>query len=232
MRWGICLAILVAPAAAETIVDVSSQSSIVVHTGDTLVFQLLTWNFALNAARQNLPLYPTDVDFALISAPLSGVGEFAATVESADGKVSMDIGELTFGAGYLESSGYTGAVSELTGHLSLSLLESEALFNGSSIFIEFLNEGPTVTLDLAPYLLRQDLLVSLSEGPLSVGAMTGSVELESPDSRVSSTKSSGALSFSSDSTVPEPQTAGLLFGGGAVLCGISALLARVGRRRK
>jgi hypothetical protein len=204
----------------------------VVGTGDTLIFQLLTWNFALNAARQNLPLYPADVDFALMSAPLGGAAGFVATVESADGTVSVALDNLSFGPGYLQSSGYTGAVSELTGHLSLSLLDSEALFSAPSIFIDFQNEGPAVTLNLAPYLLRQDLFASLSEGPLSVGAMPGSVELEIPDSPSSLKRLGGTVTLAGDSSVPEPQTAGLLFGGGVLLCGLSAVLARVSRRRK
>ena len=198
-----------------SILDVSSETSIVVPTGDTLIFRLLTGSYGVNAALQDLPLYPTDFNFALVSAPLSGAAGFAASVESADGTVSVALDNLTFGPGNLQSSGHTGAVSVLQGHLHLSsLLDSARLFSGSSVVIALLNEGPDITVGLAPYLLRQDLFASLSGGPLSVGARPGSVEL-------------GA-----DSEVPEPQTFLLLFGGGALLCGLSAVLARVSRRRK
>ena len=216
-----------------SILDVSSETSIVVHTGDTLIFQLLTWNFGVNAAPQNLSPYPTDVSFALVSAPLSVGAGFAATLESADGTVSVALDNLTFGPGNLQSSGYTGAVSVLQGALHLpSLLDSEGLFSGSSIVIDLLNEGPDVTVGLAPYLLRQDLFASLSGGPLSVGAIPGSVELESPDKPMTLKRFGGPAIFAPDSEVPEPQTLALLFGGGALLCGLSAALARFSRRRK
>jgi hypothetical protein len=222
---------LAAPAMGVTILDVSSETSLVVHTGDTLIFELLTWNFGANAARQNLSPYPTDVNFALVSAPLSGAAGFAASVESADGTASFALGDLTFGLGNLQSSGYTGAVSILQGHLNLSLRDSERLFGASSILIDLLNEGPDVTVGLPPYLLRQDLFASLSGGQLSVGAIPGSVELESPDKPMN-LKYFGEMGPSADSEVPEPQTLALLFGGGALLCGLSAVLARVSRRRK
>ena len=233
LRWGICIAILAAPAMGGTILDVSSETSIVVQTGDSLVFQLLTWNFGVNAAGQNLSPYPTDVNFALVSDPLSGAAGFAASVESADGSVSLALGDLAFGLGNLQSSGYTGAVSVLQGHLQLSsLLDSAALFSAPSIDIVLQNEGPDVTVGLAPYLMRHDLFASLSGGPLSVGAITGSVELEIPDKPLNLKRSGGPVIFALDSEVPEPQTLGLLFGGGALLCGLSAVLARVSRRRK
>jgi hypothetical protein len=212
--------------------DVSAETTIEMHTGDTLIFQLLTWNFRVNAARLNQPLYPTDVNFALVSAPLSGAAGFAATLESADGTVSVALDNLTFGPGRLQSSGYTGAVSVLKGHLNLSLLDSAALFSASSVVIALQNEGPDVTVGLAPYLLQQDLYASLSGGPLSVGAIPGSVGLESQDRPVNSMDFGGAVILAADSEVPEPQTGALLFGGGALLCGLSAVLARVSRARK
>jgi hypothetical protein len=232
LRWGICLAILAAPPMGASILDVSSETSIVVHTGDTLVFQLLTWNFAVNAARQNLSPYPTDLNFALVSAPLSEAAGFTASVESVDGTVSVALDNLAFGLGNLQSSEYTGAVSVLQGALHLSLRDSQRMFGESSIFIDLLNEGPDVTVALAPYLLRQDLFASLSGGPLSVGAITGSVELESPDMPMNLKRFGGLAILAPDSEVPEPQTLALLFGGGALLCGLSAVLTRVSRRRK
>ena len=233
LRWGICLAILAAPPLGASTLDVSSETSVVVHAGDTLIFELLTRNFGVNAALQDQSPYPTDVNFALVSAPLSEAAGFAASVESADGTVSFALGDLTFGQGNLQSSGYTGAVSVLQGALHLpSLLDSARLFSGSTVVIALLNEGPDVTLDMAPYLLRQDLFASLSGGPLSVGAVTASVELESPDKLLNSKPFGGTSPLGADSEVPEPQTLGLLFGGGVLLCGLSAVLARISSRRK
>ena len=129
-------------------------------------------------------MYPTDVSFALVSAPLSVAGGFAATLESADRTVSVAFGNLTFGPGHFQGSGYAGEVSTLQGYLHLSPLLSEALFSAPSAVIALRNEGPDVTVGLAPYLLRQDLYASLSGGPLSVGAIPGSVDLESQENPV------------------------------------------------
>src|ERR1035437_10971995 len=82
LRWGLYLAILAAPAMGAATVDVSSETSTVVHTGDTLAFELLTWNYGVNAASFGLPRYPTVVNFELVSAPLSMAGGVAVTPES------------------------------------------------------------------------------------------------------------------------------------------------------
>jgi hypothetical protein len=212
-------------------IDVSSATSVVVNTGDTLVFQLSTSNFAANAARFGLQVQVTDVDFALATLPLSGAGKFVATLESADQSTSVAFGDLTFGPGYFQGSGYVGEVSTLQGYMHISPLLSEALFGGSSILIALQNEGPDVTIGLAPYLLRQDLYTSLSGGPLSVGAIPGSVELESPASGAKSMNLGSALDFSNDDDAPEPNTGVMLLGGGTLLCGLSAILTRLSRRR-
>src|ERR1019366_3162007 len=139
LRWGLYLAILAVPAMGAATVDVSSETSTVVHTGDTLAFELLTWNYGVNAASFGLPLYPTDVNFELVS--------FAS---------------LSFGPGYIQGSGYTGGVSAVQGFLQLSPSLAEALFGGGSAFIDLRNDGPDVTIGLAPYALRQDVYASLS----------------------------------------------------------------------
>ena len=232
LRWGIYLAILVAPAIGAATIDVSAETSAVVHTGDTLVFQLLTWNFGVNAAAFGLPVYPTDVSFALVSAPLSVAGGFAATLESADRAVSVAFDSLTFGPGSFQGSGYAGEVSTLQGYLRLSPLLSEVLFSAPSAVIALRNDGPDVRIGLDPYVLRQNLYTSLSGGPLSVGALPGSVDLESPVNLASLMDLGGAVTFAADAAVPEPQTGGLLFGGGVLLCGLSVVLGRVSRKRK
>ena len=173
LQLGLWFAILSAPSIGAATIDVSADTSATVRTGDTLVFHLLTSNFALDAARFGLPLYPSEVSFALVSAPLGANGEFAATLESADRGVSVAFGDLTFGPGYFQGSGYTGDVSTLQGRLSLSPLQSEVLFGSTSAVIALRNQGPDVEVGLAPYALRQSLYASLTGGPLSVGAVAG-----------------------------------------------------------
>ena len=226
LRWGLYLAILAAPGIGAATIDVSSAASTVVRTGDTLAFQLLTWNYGVNAAAVGLPQYPTAISFDLVSALLSVEGGFSATLESADRAVSVGFGSLTFGPGFIQSSEYTGAVSTVQGYLQLSPLLSEALFSAGSAVIALHNDGPDVTLGLAPFVLRQDLYSSLSGGPLSVGPLPGPVNLESPDNGVVR-----PLELGTDA-VPEPRSGGLFLGGGALLCGLSIILARVSRGRR
>ena len=235
LQWGLYLAILAAPAMRASSIDVSADTSAVVRTGDTLVFQLLTWNFGVNAAAFGLPVYPADVNFALVSAlqsNVSGAGEFAATLESVDRAVSAAFGNLTFSPGYFEGSGYAGAVSTLEGYLHLTPQVSKAVFSASSAVLILRNEGPDVTVGLAPYMLRQSLYASLSGGPLSVGAVPVLVDLESGDGGAHLGNSGGKGNLGGDAKVPEPQSWGLLLGGGILLCGLSAVLSRVSRGRR
>lgn len=231
LRWGLYLAILVAPALAASTIDVSAQTSAVVRTGDTLVFHVFTWNFGVNAAAVGLPVYPADVSFALVSAPLSVAGGFAATLESTDRAVSVAFGNLTFSPGKFQKGGHAGEVSTLEGYLHLSSSLSEALFGARSAVIALRNQGPDVTLGFAPYLLRQDLYTSLSGGPLSVGAVPGWVDLESPVKPASLINLRAPVSFAAGLDVPEPRSGGLLFGGGVLLCGLSMVLGRFSRAR-
>jgi hypothetical protein len=235
LRWGIYLAILAAQATSAATIDVSAETNAVVHTGDTLVFHLLTRSFGVQATGLGLPVYPDAVNFALISAPLGGSGGFDATLESADGAVSVAFGDdLTFRPGYFQGSGYAGEVSTLQGYLHLAPQLSEALFSTSSAIIALRNEGPDVTVGLPPYLLRQDLFASLSGGPLSVGAVPFSVDLESKVNRAGLANLEASADFSADSEVPEPQSGRLLLGGGVLLCGLSVVLKRFsadGRKR-
>jgi hypothetical protein len=227
LRWGLYLAILAVPLLRAGTIDVSSQTNAVVHTGDTLLFELLTWNFGVNATAFGLSPYPTAVNVDLVSAPLSVTGGFAATLESADRTLSVAFDSVTFGPGYIQSSGYTGVVSTVQGYLQLSPLLSQALFGAGSAFLALRNTGPDVTVGLPPYGLPWDVYASLTGGPLSVGALPGAVNLQSQGNRVNFLGWGGAVD-----SVPEPRSGGLLLGGGALLCGLSVLLARVSRGRE
>src|SRR5260370_41379587 len=102
LRWGLYLAFLTAPVIGASTIDLSTETSAVVHTGDTLVFQLLSWNFALDAAAFGLSAYPAEVNFALVSAPLGAAGEIAAPLKLADRVVFWRFGEPTLGPAYFQ----------------------------------------------------------------------------------------------------------------------------------
>ena len=228
----LCIAMLAAAPLGAAIIDVSAETSVVVRNGYTLAFELGTWNFGVNAAAFGLPQYPSDINFALISMPLSVTGDFNATLSSANGAVSVDFGSLGFGTGFIEGSEYTGAVATVQGYLHLSSLLSEELFGGGSAVLTFRNDGADVTVGSMPWVLGQDLYASLSGGPLSVGAIPGKVMLDPPDKPENLLSSSGPSTLAAETALPEPRSGAMLMGGGLVLFGLSRILARISRRQR
>jgi hypothetical protein len=238
-KYGLYFAILAASGLrASTIVDVSSNTSTTLSSGDSLIFQVGSANFAGTAQSFGQSIFPTAICFALMTSPLSGAGAFDATLSSADGSVSVAFdGPLAFTDGVMASSGYAGSVSALNGYLQLSPLLSEALFSAPpELTLSY--TGPDINLGLSPYTLRQQLQVSLISGPLSAGALQGGVTLESPDPSLvagatfdGSTALSQSGGFSFAFPVPEPDSRMLSLGGGALLVGLSWLARRRTRRR-
>jgi hypothetical protein len=231
LNWGLYLAILAVPALPAATIDVSSNTSTSIASGDSLAFQVVSWNFARNAISFGQSIYPTAVSFSLLTDPIAGGGDFQATLQSADGSVSAAFaGPLAFTGGMLNSSGNATAVSTLNGYLYLSPLLSEALFSASPVLI-LTYDGPDLTLGLDSYTMRQELQVTLSGGPLTVGALQGPVTLQTPAlSRFTVTpfiqdgSPSGPGGISQDSTVPEPDSALLSLGGGMLLVALSRLV--------
>jgi hypothetical protein len=205
-------------AAAIANLDVSAETVQAVHTGDRLIFHLYTSNFAKNAARFDLPAFPADLSFALVTAPLVEAAEFAVTLESEDRLVTAAFRDLRFTPGILKSSAYSGDVSTLQGYLHLSPLLSESIFESGSIAIVLENLGPEIEIGLASSLLRQDLYVGLSVGSLSVGALPGWVELEAPQNQRTRAIFGVAEAVAAPAEVPEPRPGVLIFAGAAILC--------------
>lgn len=186
------------------------STTALLHSGDSLRFEVLAWNFAALAAGFGVEQYPTGVRFVFVSAPVNSTAQFEAALDSGDGAVAAPFGALlSFAPGVFQGSGYSGTVSTLEGSLYLSEALSQQLFGGSAAVLTLRNTGADVTLGLPPYTLAQDLNVSLSGGPLSVGALNGGVTLED---------------------APEPGSGALLLVGGALLCLLSRVLKRVFNR--
>ena len=224
----LCFAMLTASSVSASTLDVSALTRVVVRTGDTLVFHLLTSNFSGNAARLGLAQSPSQLDFALVSAPSDVPGEFAVSVESADRSVSEAFGELTFHSAFFHGSAYSGEVSILEGELSVPPLLAAALFQGPFVVLALRNEGADVRLGLDPYVLRQDLYAGVSGGPLSVGAVPYLVDLEGRRSHpmfLPRVTNGAAMA-----EVPEPGAGGLLLGGGVLLWAILARRTRIFHR--
>ena len=186
--------------------DVSAETVQTVQTGDRLVFHVFTTNFAVNAARFDLPAFPADLNFALVTAPLREGGKFAVTLESGDRSVTAGLGDLTLAPGVLNSNAYSGDVSTLQGYLHVSPLLSASIFESASIAIVLENLGPGIQIGLSPYVLRQDLYVGLSVGRLSVGALPGWVELEEPQNQRNRAVFAVAGAAAARAEVPEPHS--------------------------
>jgi hypothetical protein len=192
------------PLSAGTI-DVSQAVTVQLRPGDALVFDIPSWNYTLNAAAFSLPLYPTAINFVLISA--SDVSAtFEARLQSSDGVFSEILGApLSFSAGVLSSSAYSGPVSTMEGGFQLTTQNSQEIFGGpGEATLTLRNLGPAVVLGVPSNMpnttLGQDLFVSLSGGPLAVGALHGAVLLQP-----------------SLAPVPEPRSGWLPIAGGLLL---------------
>jgi hypothetical protein len=201
----------VLPLAAGTI-NVSTQTSALLDTGDELSFTVPSWDFEINAVNLGLSEYPTSMEFMFVSDSLDVPAQVDVILESGDGSVSVSLGSpLSFAPGMFQGSRYSGAVSVLDGSLQLSETLSQQLFGGSPAVLILLNTGPALTVGLPPYTLQQDLNVSLGGGGLSVGAPLGAVALVDPPDPPD------------PPGVPEPRSGLLLLGGGALLWALSHL---------
>ena len=224
-RWyGLAVILSVLPLGAGTI-DVSTQASVFLDTGDTLSFTVPSWNFGIDAAKFGLAEYPTRVGFMFASLPEGSPGQFEVVLESGDGSVSVSFGTpLSFTSGIFQGTGYGGAVSVLDGSLQISEALSQQLFGSSAAVLTLLNTGPAVTVGLPPYGLQRDINVSLGGGGLSVGAPLGQVSLVDPPlGRVSLMDSLDPLDSPDSPDVPEPGSGLLLLGGGALLWALARL---------
>jgi hypothetical protein len=205
------------PLGAGTI-DVSTQVSASLNTGDAFSFTVPSWNFGIDAAHYGLPEYPTSVRFVFVTASEDSLAQFEAVLVSGDGSVSVSFGApLSFVPAMFQGSTYSGAVSVLEGSLQISETGSQQLFGSSPAVLILLNTGPALTLGLPPYTLQQDLNVSLGDSGLSVGARLGGVALmdasDPPD----------PPDPADPADAPEPRSGLLLLGGGALLWALSRL---------
>jgi len=222
------LALLVVLRLQAGTIDVSSAQSVTVRTGESLSFELFTSSYAANAQRLDLPLNPVALQFALITAETDSTSQFAASLSSPDASTTIALESLlTFLPGYYSSAGYQGAVSTLKSQVQFDPQVSQDLFRAGVIRLRLTNLGGEVYFGLTPLRLSQDLYGSLSGGPLSVGAITGPVTLETLGTLRSA--HGFAVAAVPVAGAPEPATGGLAFAAGAVLVALSAQASRTSR---
>jgi hypothetical protein len=202
---------LAAALSAKTI-DVSSQTTQELQSGDSLVFLFADTSYAQRASSMGMASSPLEIFFNLISTPIGSAGQFTATLESMDGSASaLFPGPITWSNGVAQTSGYSGQASVLSDNVTLSSALSREIFAGSEAELALTYMGPDVTVGLPGYSLQHDLTISLAGGPLSIGAMNYAVALVS---RVPVAQA------------PEPNSAVMVIAAGLLMCAISLALKR------
>jgi len=199
---GIAAALLIAslPLAAGPI-DVTSQTTARLDTGDALFFTLATYGFGIDAAAAGLSPYPAVMSFSFVSALPGPAGPFDPVLETAGGAaIETSPVVLEFAPGQYQAASFSGKVSVMEGSLALSSALSQQLFRGPSALLVLENLGPSATFGLSSFSIGHDLTVSLYGGGLSTGAPVVQATLDD----------------SPASGVPEPGSGWLLAGGGAL----------------
>jgi hypothetical protein len=221
--------LLTVPALHANMIDVSLSQTIVVSRGDTLSFELFTGSYRSAAQKFGLSLDPDVLRFALITAPLAPGPEVSVTLRSVDSSLFVPLGApLDFTAGYYASDGFQGNVSTLQGQFALNKHASQNLLESGSIWLDFTNHVAGFTLGLEPLPVSRDLWVSLSGGPLSVGANNGAVLLGHPV-RPGAAKLAAAAAPGALTNTPEPASMWTMFSGGGLLFAFSGALRRFSR---
>jgi hypothetical protein len=183
--------------------------------GDSLEF-LFSSSFANYAAGMGMPPYPRVVTFMFASMPVNMTGQFTAEIESAGGTALAAFpGSIGWTSGYAQNSGYSGPISALMDAISFSSPVSQAIFAGSEAELILTYTGPDVTVGVQGRSLRQDLIVSLSGGALSMSGMVYSEALG--HIRITTGRTAAA----------EPDSAALLVMAEASMCALAAALKRV-----
>jgi hypothetical protein len=159
---------------------VVTQATASVNTDYALLFTLDTSKFAEAASNEGSPMLPGVVSFRFDTGSPAPSGLWAALLETPEGSVIATFPEfMEFETAQYFSPDYSGPVGEIEGSLPLSSAASQQL-GDSRVVLVLLNLGPTVTVGLPPYLIADDLTVSLSGDRLTTSAPVVEVTLADP----------------------------------------------------
>jgi hypothetical protein len=231
-RWGIfvCLAALPLPAA---MIDVTGQTQVTLGPGDALAFTFSASSYLAYAAQYQTPPYPTAIDFRLIAADLPSTLDFTAELQSGNGLTSVTFGDVAVSAGWFHGALFNGTVSAVSGSANLAPDIAAEIFSGPAILV-LRNASSSVTVDLPPYRLAQEMVVSVEGGGLSVGGVIDGISLEQAPATFDqagdpSLDAMGNFLADGPQDVPEPSSGLLLAGGAALLLALGAVLKRFKR---
>jgi len=208
LRYRVFLIAFSALPLGASVIDVTAQTSVLLHLGDELRFEIDSIGYNSIAGLYGAPPLPERVEFVMDNAPDMGAGRFIAWMESATGQLEVRFATLWQIPASFHGSQYTGPITVLTSALDVAGQDSAALFGERRAFLVLQNRNPDITLGLPPYTLSQDMKVTLSGGPLAIGARVQSVTL-----------------LSGVAPTPEPGSAWLLLCGAGLFL-LSAILRR------
>jgi hypothetical protein len=233
LRFGSCACLLAASLCSATI-NVSTQQSVTLETGDTLIYSISAYSYLVHAPQLGGPADPSAITVSLLADPLIGSLGLGLSLESYGGGVSAPMENVSQEDGYFAGSLYQGPVTGETGFMQLSPDLSSELFSGPAVLLEVQDLGGEVTLGLPPYAMLQSLEVSLSGSGFSVGGVVAAVTLEPAQAPEMSALASPMDAFASPlddelDAVPEPSSGALLALGGACLALAALFLKRRSR---
>jgi hypothetical protein len=214
------------------LLNVTSNSEVTLNGNDSLLVY-----FTDPSAGGCRPSYPDEIQMVIGSLPLGGPvtaipgtsGDylsgwlFSATLESADGSVSIPLvdpnasrlglpaGTLVLTPGSHSGGSYSGPIDVLSADVTLTSKQAAELFGSGEAVIELRNIGDTLTMGYPSSTLSNDFSASLiSDG----GAQSEGARVTEVDCKHGSTGT------------PEPGTLGLL------LIGVGVIGGRLVRRRQ
>ena len=132
LGWFACLAM--APAYAG-IIDVSSQSSVMLQNGESLTFAISAWGYQADAPEFAVSADPAYVSFSLLTNTLINASDLDFSLEAYGGASNAAVDDTSVSPGYFAGSLYQGPVSVESGSLALSPQLSSQLFGGPALLL-------------------------------------------------------------------------------------------------
>jgi hypothetical protein len=182
-------------------IDVSGETTLTLHAGDELFFQLDFRDYLQNAPRYGAPPLPGAFSFLFVSMPSDSPAEFQAGLESLNGSTIVPFaGIVSLAPGLFDGPTYSGPVSTLSSYQALSYAQSMGVVGPQAGLLYLTDFEGDVTFSFPGYTLQQDMYSSAIGGPISVGVITTGVSL-----------------LRNDPPVPEPENWYLVVGGGVAI---------------
>jgi hypothetical protein len=194
------LALLLAPIATASTLNVTNDSQVTLDTNDSLLFYISSDHSSCSHGST----YPGEIEMLLGGMPLGGPVAsipgtsgvympgilFSGTLESQDGSISIPLtdsdatrlglpaGDMLLTPGSRSGGSYSGPIDLLSADVTISSQEAAALFSSGEAVIDLHNIGADITFGYPGSPIASDFTASLisPDGSQSVGARVMKVE--------------------------------------------------------